>query len=562
VYRRPAFFALLVAAMVLGAPTGFAAPRDAAATKKIDEAINNLYLATQFDKAEALLKGVIDACEDRCSPQVKGRAWMYIGIVRGSGKQDLGGAQEAFSQAVALDPSVKLDDALATPQTHQAFAAATGAPAPAAATKAAPATEAPAAAGAGGAVPGNMECTPNVKEVEAQRPIPVACTTDEPAVKVTLRYMPFGGETWQQVTMTKKGEYWQGEIPCADTGVNGKLKFYVQAKDKDGEELDSFGSKKQASEIQIVGRTDAEPPSYPGQAAPAKCMDASACPEDMIGTPACPGTKKSSKGSGTLCESTSDCDSGLFCLPNDSGGRTCQSAPSCETAADCPSGAACTNGTCDVENMSAPFKKNWLGLHFAADFAFLSGSNVCTRGSSFDCYYAGGHPYTGTPVQNQGGNLNGGAAPGTVRLLLSYERVIWRNLAGEVRAGFAFNGGPKAPDGTSFLPIHLELRAKYWFGRDVFSKKGFRPYGYLGGGIAQVDAKLTVTVYDPVSNPAQPTPQLDAYRKFGQSFISFGVGAMYAFAPTHGLVLNVGAMYLFPASGLVLEPTLGYEIGF
>ena len=70
----------------------------------------------------------------------------------------------------------------------------------------------------------------------------------------------------------------------------GKLRFYVQAKDKDGEELDSHGSKKEPAELKIVSRTEEEPPSYPGQPAPTKCMEASACPEDMIGTPACPGT--------------------------------------------------------------------------------------------------------------------------------------------------------------------------------------------------------------------------------------------------------------------------------
>src|SRR6185295_14288488 len=100
---------------------GFAAPRDAAANQKIDEAINTHYLATEFDKAEALLKGVLEACEDRCSPNVKARAWMYVGIVRGSGRQDIAGAQDAFQQGLALDPTVKLDDALATPAVRSAF---------------------------------------------------------------------------------------------------------------------------------------------------------------------------------------------------------------------------------------------------------------------------------------------------------------------------------------------------------------------------------------------------------------------------------------------------------
>ncbi|HVJ16586.1 MAG TPA: hypothetical protein VM686_14190, partial [Polyangiaceae bacterium] len=91
--------------------------RDNAATKKIDEAINNHYLATEFDKAEGVLTGTINACGDKCSPQVIGKAWMYVGNVRGSGKNDLAGAKEAFQKALASDPGVKLDSALATPDS-------------------------------------------------------------------------------------------------------------------------------------------------------------------------------------------------------------------------------------------------------------------------------------------------------------------------------------------------------------------------------------------------------------------------------------------------------------
>jgi hypothetical protein len=42
-----------------------------------------------------------------------------------SGRRDIAGA-EAFQQAAACDPNVKLDDALSTPAVKQAFNAATG----------------------------------------------------------------------------------------------------------------------------------------------------------------------------------------------------------------------------------------------------------------------------------------------------------------------------------------------------------------------------------------------------------------------------------------------------
>jgi hypothetical protein len=35
---------------------------------------------------------------------------------------------------------------------------------------------------------------------------------------------------------------------------------------------------------------------------------------------------------------------------------------------------------------------------------------------------------------------------------------------------------------------------------------------------------------------------------------------MYAFSVKHGFVLNLTFMYLFPASGPVIEPSLGYEL--
>ena len=94
---------VLIAAFSLSA---VAAPKDGAALKKVDEAINVHYLATEFDKAEAMLLGVIKACGKDCSPSVIGKAYMYVGLVRGSGKNNLAGAKDAFEKAKAADPAV------------------------------------------------------------------------------------------------------------------------------------------------------------------------------------------------------------------------------------------------------------------------------------------------------------------------------------------------------------------------------------------------------------------------------------------------------------------------
>jgi len=286
----------------------------------------------------------------------------------------------------------------------------------------------------------------------------------------------------------------------------------------------------------------------------------------MVGTPACPtgGAKKGrgNKGWGSPCDTSQECDVGLLCQQGDIG-RTCENAPKCDSNSDCPAGSICKSGSCDIaeEETSGPkgkFKKNLVGLHIAPDFAFLSGKDVCSS-DNFSCFYGDGTEYKGQPQAGHGGSLNGGLAPGTVRVMASYERLFTGNIGAEARIGFAFNGGPQG-SGPAFLPLHVEVRGKYWFGQDVFTRKGLRPYVAVGGGLAQVDAKLAVNIYDPSIMGGSTTPQLDAYRKLGQAFIGGGGGAMYAFGVNHGLVLNLNFMLMLPATGFVVEPSLGYQL--
>ena len=58
---------------------------------------------------------------------------------------------------------------------------------------------------------------------------------------------------------------------------------------------------------------------------------------------------------------------------------------------------------------SGPYKKNWLGLHFAQDFAIVGGNNDCDptlgqKNENFACFYEGtsdvhsdAHPSANTP---------------------------------------------------------------------------------------------------------------------------------------------------------------------
>ena len=100
--------------------------RDKSALEKIDETVNQLYLGQKHEEAEAQLLGIIKACGDKCSNDVKARGWMYIGIVRGSGSGKQDDAREAFERALEEDPKVMVDEALTTPATLETFKSARG----------------------------------------------------------------------------------------------------------------------------------------------------------------------------------------------------------------------------------------------------------------------------------------------------------------------------------------------------------------------------------------------------------------------------------------------------
>jgi hypothetical protein len=624
---RPYRLLLIALLTLVSIPASAQYTRDTAANKKIDEAINQHYVSTDFEKAEGVLLGTINACADKCSPAVFGRAWMYVGIVRGSGKNNLPGAKEAFQKAVAADPNVKLDMVLATPETQATFNSVAGgggaAPPPGGEEPAEPEpaeTGATPVAGGGG----GLACTPSAMNVETRRPIPVQCQSDEEVATMEVKYKPFGSDTWKTLPMPKKGDVFRATIPCTDTGIAGTLRVYVRAKDASGEQLDTWGTKQAPNEFALAeGVTDA-PPAFDGEEPPVRCQEASECPPDF---PGCASSSKSEcegRGSGdwgATCANSVECKCGLLCMDG-----TCETAPSCDSDADCSIGT-CIEGKCDIGGAGgagavAPYKKNWIGLHFAQDFALVGGNNVCDiklgqKTSNYACFYEGtsDQPFVHTPYPYKDG-IQQGMVLATSRILLSYDRAIFPWLTGEVRAGFAFGGGPPAgqsvqtvnniaPDrakgtgGKPFLPVHVELKAKYWI--LPLTSKTIRAYAGLGGGWAQVDAKVSIPEYDctkagmPDKNPERTMEQsaiyvddagrsydpplqckygkgyynyryykpvmVDGWKKMGQVFGTVTLGGMFAFKDNMGVVLNANVMYLFPASGFVIEPSLGFALG-
>jgi hypothetical protein len=618
---RPLHRLLCIALLTLIALPAFGQyTRDTAAKKKIDEAINQHYVATDFEKAEGVLLGTINACSDKCSPAVFASAWMYVGIVRGSGKSNQAGAKEAFQKAVAADPTVKLDTVLATPETQATFAAVAGggaaaAPEPAEAEPAevAPAPAAPAAEG-------GLACTPAVTEIETRRPVPVSCTTDEDATSMELKYKPFGSDTWKTLPMQKKGDAFRATIPCDATTNSGTLRLYVRAKNATGGDVDSWGSKTAPVEFALGEAVAADPPAFEGEEAPARCTAKEECPPDF---PGCDSGKPGGRGGkdwGAECDNSTECKSGLLCTEG-----VCETAPSCETSADCETGT-CSDGKCDIPSDAGgpkvPYKQNWFGLHFAQDFAMVGGSNVCNqrlgqKSDDYACFYEGtdNQPFVRTPYPLRDGIQNG-MVLATSRLLLSYDRAFTNRITIGVRAGYAFGGGPPAGQktkrgdasvehdgdplqtkpnavgsgGTAFLPAHIEVRGAFWF--LPLNAKLIRAYVAAGGGMAQVDAKVSIPELDCNDAYDDPDPQrvmvddqgrtpfeqcrqaegfydyrnhkpvnVDAWKKMGQGFITLGAGGMLAFKDNMGVLLNLNFMYMLPASGVVIQPSLGFSLG-
>jgi hypothetical protein len=320
----------------------------------------------------------------------------------------------------------------------------------------------------------------------------------------------------------------------------GAVDLFVVALDASGDPVDTLGSKSAPLTFRVDPRSSVAP-AFPGSEPPARCAEIVHCPPDF---PGC-----------------ADADSDLESLP--------------------------------LPLLAKPHA-HWIGIHFAADVGFISGSNVCaSTNHDFDCYEANGTPYPSplpASVAGQVGELGdpypgtgigSGAALGTLRVLLSYDHPLLDKVSIGTRLGFAFNGAPKSPSG-SFLPVHAEARVSYWL--RGLSAQGARPYLHLGGGIAEVDVKKSgvavrdcsevperqafldcasaQNAYDPANHPELPSKQLDAYRKLGHAFVDVGGGALFGLGHELALQANLNLMLLMPATGFALEPSVGLVYGY
>jgi hypothetical protein len=582
------FFTLLITLFSLLCFDAQAASGDVKANQLIDDAINNHYASADIDVAEKKLLGVIKGCATNCSPSVTARAWMYVGIVRGSGRDDAAGAAEAFKTAKAADPAVKLDDLFATDLVKRVFEQTPG---PAASAAPLPLLNDIKNRAALPEEVTSIACSLRVTEIETERPIPIVCRTAPGANSVVLSYRHESTTRWRQLPLSKRGKDWLGEIPCTDTAQLGVLQYRVQALDAQGKQVDGLGNEEDPLELNLVQTTTQEPPSLPNQPAPATCR-----PKKKV-EPS--GPKLGSYGD--ACSDAAQCQGGLSC----SAGK-CAADVHCESDSECVSGSCvdsqCVSGKDECEGGDCPKASrvpgNWFGLQGGLDFAMMSGSQVCGGNAdiSYSCF-ENGDPYRGVPNQNFAGTIDGGFRTATARVMLSYERVISSLFSLEGRFGFAFNGGPESAksqggDSSKFVPFHAEARAKLYFTKiyrdDGRGLKGPSGFVMLGGGLAQVDPHVSVPVAEcrqtglgtafvpgtanviteaenqcaSSTNRALQVKDVDVYQRLGRGFVTGGIGFRYGIGKRVAAIASLNTQFLLPSFGFTLSPSLGVAAGF
>ena len=211
----------------------------------------------------------------------------------------------------------------------------------------------------------------------------------------------------------------------------------------------------------------------------------------------------------------------------------------------------------------------------------------------------------GKPAGEVNNAVSGAASIASVRLLAGYDRVLHEGLAVGLRFGVSFLGSPgvgnaeerydecvaangkamcRSPQANDFAPIHAELRASYFLidstvERARMAGKLFtpRPYIFVGGGLAQVNASETISVCDTVDAngsalfnaasdrcPANTKKRkaIKAYQVTGRGFVNIGVGGIFPLHDNLGVNLELKMMFMAPTFGFVFAPSVAPVVMF
>lgn len=193
-------------------------------------------------------------------------------------------------------------------------------------------------------------------------------------------------------------------------------------------------------------------------------------------------------------------------------------------------------------------RKLWIGLMLGPDFARFSGTDLCS--ASDDAWHCrlGNGAVPPPPSAGQGADIDSGWRYSTVRLLAALDYAVASHLTLGIRGGYAFRSGPDS------MPLHLEGRVSYWFLDESFSRQGFRPFGFLSGGLAQVTTEVKGTTFGAES--------VEVWHQPGKGFLGLGLGTMFAIKENHGPVIDLKLSRVLSPGMWVMSPEIGWMIGF
>jgi hypothetical protein len=550
VVRTTSILALAFALVALHSSPARADAKVEVAAKGLEQkAMQEDFLNTDFDKALEKLNQAAGKCgSERCSSIVRAQIKVDIGVVQIAGKQNRDAGIAAFVDALKLDSNVKVEDDLRTKDVDAAFAEAKNK------------VGSSSAASSSGPASSDFSVQPAPAQM-VRTPLPIYATYSgtETLTKVVVKYKGFGMGEWKTLEAHSMDKGWGAEVPCADV-QQGDLLYYVQGFNANNDPVATSGDRNNPFKTSVKRDFSGDAPHFPGKDPPKQCADAGDCPPDF------PGCKKggdqsdsSLKSEGQTCEDDGECSSG-----------------SCKDQ-------VCVGGGDEGDKPKSKRSRFWLGLSAQIDFILLPSANqVCllnpttalpVNTSGYYCTTSGGQDF---PLRSDNGVQNGqisttasdqvqgGFAPGTFRILLSFDYAATDNLLVGAKLGYVLNtydGSAAKNDGKAFAPIHVEARGTWVFGRDPLANAGLAPYVMVAAGIAPWDAEVSVNVAQ--KGPSGASGTFKAWDLSGPAFFSLGGGLRYAFTPRFAALLGPRFNVAFGNASLIsLSPELGVQYGF
>ncbi len=552
---------LSLASLAIAQPARADARAEAAAKEALKSAEAD-YVGMNYGSGASRLQKALKGCAgNKCGAATRAALLRDIGSMHFR-KGDKEGAKKSWVSAAKLQPGIALNPAYDSPDLRSAFEDATAGAAGAAGGGRG------GAGGAGGPPPaGDFTHYPAMEQkVNTPLPVYVEGASDE-VTQVIVKYKGATMSTWRKVDLDKVGDGFGGLIPCSDV-TSGTMRYYIQGLNAHKEPIANSGDAKHPFTVAIKNDISGDEPHLPNMKPPKQCGGASAdCPPDF------PGCSKgdSEGGSGEKGE-------------GESGGEGGEG-----------------EGEGKKEGADEGGKKSrriWIGVAGALDFMHMpAGQNVChlnppgsanvaqpsnpldyyctnQDGSDFPSRMDGGaqdlalHPGTA-------GNVSDSIVVGNVRLMLSFDYAVTKNILLGARLGvvlFTYPGGSPAVDAqnssnaavndgraSSLGRLHLELRGTYLFGKDPLAK-GFAPMVFLGGGVSEFDAHTSDNVALYPANGGMPLiGKVNIWRTDGPGFLLAGAGVRWGLSDRLGAMLGLRLNLAIGGNGAI--PTVGPELG-